>query len=74
MKIILITDPSKPGSISTAVAATDAIEAEVRKSAAAQGLLAGKAMPLEPTSQFWTFTDVVKRRDEASRRQHLRHS
>ena len=62
LRTIPVIDPSKPGSVSIAVAATDAIEAEVRKDAAARGLLAGKAMPIKSDAQFWSFVDIVKRR------------
>jgi hypothetical protein len=54
---------SKPGTsgISLHIARTDAEEAELRKSAAAQGLLAGTAMPTQKDSQFWSFRDWLDR-------------
>jgi hypothetical protein len=61
LKIIPI---SKPGTVgfSYALARTDADEAAVRKNAAGQGLLVGKAMPIKPDGQFWKFVDIIKHR------------
>jgi hypothetical protein len=61
LKVIPITKPGAPG-FSYALARTDADEMAVRKNAAAQELLAGKAMSTEPNLQFWSFVDSVKRR------------
>jgi hypothetical protein len=60
LKIIPITKPGVPG-FSYALAMTDAAETAVRKNAAAQDLLAGKAMPTGPNPQFWSFVDTAKR-------------
>ena len=61
LKIIPISKPGTAG-FSYALARTDANEAAVHEGAAAQGLLAGKAMPIRPDGQFWTFIDIIKRR------------
>jgi hypothetical protein len=61
LKVIPITKPGVTG-MSHAIARTDADEAAVRKNAATQGLLAGKAMPTRPNPQFWQFVDYLKNR------------
>lgn len=60
LRFIPISKPGAPG-VSYAVARTDADETAVRKNAAAQGLLAGTAMPTGTNPQFWSFVDNVKR-------------
>jgi hypothetical protein len=60
LKLIPISKPGVPG-VSYAVARTDVDEAAVRKNAAAQGLLAGIAMPTGTNPQFWSFIDTVNR-------------
>ena len=59
LKVIPITKAGVPG-FSYALARTDADETAVRSNAAAQGLLAGAAMPTEPNPQFWSFVDACK--------------
>jgi hypothetical protein len=66
LRKILISDPRVPGSYSYALATTDAVEAAVRKNAAAQDLLAGKATPIEPDHQFRSFVDTLTCRDTAT--------
>lgn len=61
LEIVPISKPGTAG-FSYALAINDAVETTVRKQAAAQGLLAGTPMPIEPGSQFWSFVDIAKRR------------
>jgi hypothetical protein len=61
LKVIPITKPGVLG-FSWKIARTDAEEEALRKNAAAQGLLAGEAMPTTPNPQFWSFVESVKSR------------
>jgi hypothetical protein len=60
LRVIPITKPGVNG-CSFAMAATDAVEAEVRANAAVRGCLAGPAMPVGSNPEFWPLLDSIKR-------------
>jgi hypothetical protein len=59
LRVIPIAKPGGAG-FSFAVAPTDEVEETVRKNAAAQGLLAGAAIPIKPDPTIWKVIDYLK--------------
>jgi hypothetical protein len=61
LRVIPLASP-RVGGISFTIARTDDEEAAVRERAAAQGLLAGAAMPTRPNPAVWSVLSALKKR------------